>query len=168
MFTEEEKLKYVCRIVQSYISKSHRLYEDVIQEGLLGFVVAEQRWSDTPGGMPDLACGRMWVTGNIKHFFRQQAKHRCIVELKPNDIVDESDLEDRLEILAQLEVALICLAPQDREIITLTYLSENGLTQAENAKKVGMPYRTFQLHLQKAKLRLKGLMDDCTETSLSA
>ncbi len=165
MISDQEKLKYVCAITLRYISRNHSLFDDVVQEGLLGFAIAEKVWSDTPGGMPALACGRKWVCGRIFNTFRNSMKHSREMSLNEYDAIDESQavVSEALNhdaLLARLHVALICLTVHDRKLINLSYFSDTQRTQLENAQIMGLPETTYYNRLRRAKQRLRSLMDE--------
>ena len=107
---------------------------------------------------------------NIEDAKRKEAKRHENLSLDaenlPNDprltvpnFADELDLDGEGDIwekrLVQLQEALDCLKPRQRQIVELVYLNKEKLTQEEIAKAIGIPQSAVSITLRRAKNNLK-------------
>ncbi len=164
MFTEEEKLKYIYKIAHKVSRGYPEFFLDTVHEGYLGLREAETKWSDTPGGMPALACASLWIEGYMRNFFKRHRKDpissKSMVD-RPDDAAIET--QQMIDLYARLEVALACLPPQDRALITNHYLPVRGSGRKSLrywAKELRVKPTTVPKKREQILERLRSLMDE--------
>jgi RNA polymerase sigma-70 factor (ECF subfamily) len=132
--------------------------DDLVQDTLERAVRKFHLWR--PGDL------RAWLFSIMHNVFVNQLKARKIapqVEIDEATIAAHIPTVDRVDIL-DLERALLCLAPQQREVVLLVALED--MTYADVSRSLGIPIGTVMSRLSRGRERLRKLMSG--EVSRSA
>jgi len=138
----------VClRLAYRYASNSSEA-EDIAQEALLR---AWRRRST----LRDRACRKQWLATIVRNeAYRQHARPRP----DPADPLDAQEGAEDQQVLATVELADLHAALQrldarERELLAMRY--QLDLTQAEIARKLGIPEGTAKVRLHRARAHLR-------------
>jgi RNA polymerase sigma-70 factor, ECF subfamily len=124
--------------------------DDLVQDTLERAVRKFHLWR--PGDL------RAWLFSIMHNVFVNQLKARKIapqVEIDEAMIAAHIPTVDRVDIL-DLERALLCLAPQQREVVLLVALED--MTYADVSSSLGIPIGTVMSRLSRGRERLRKLM----------
>ncbi len=137
--------------------------DDVLQETLLRLHLGVGALRDAERLLPWVY--RVARSAVVDHQRRQRARPR-LVEAVDSDIESESDLlpdEPSAEIRARLarcvEPFLEDLSPEQAEALRLTDLGE--LSQAEVARRLGLPLPTVRARVQRGRKHLRARFERC-------
>jgi RNA polymerase sigma-70 factor, ECF subfamily len=92
----------------------------------------------------------------LRHAARR--RHRTQLEAVPSEPEIEDDALTGTTTRVMVEQALARLEDADRRVLRLRYADD--LTQAEVARRLGVPEGTVKVRLHRARRRLRGMLDD--------
>ena len=125
--------------------------DDLVQDTLERAVRKFHLWK--PGDL------RAWLFSIMHNVFVNQLKARKIapsVEIDENTLAAPVPTADSVDVL-DLQRALLCLAPEQREVLLLVALED--MTYADVSGSLGIPIGTVMSRLSRGRERLRRLMN---------
>ena len=139
--------------------------DDVLQETLLRLHLGL-------GGLRDAERLGPWVyrvarSAIIDHHRRQRARPRLVVQEEAPELLPEHpEPEARARLMACVEPFLLGLPAEQAEALRLTDLG--GLSQAEAARRLGLPMPTLRARVQRGRRGMRRLFELCCALSQDA
>ena len=139
--------------------------DDVLQETLLRLHLGV-------GGLRSADRLGPWVyrvarSAIIDHHRRQRTRPRLLADEEPPELLPESpEPEARARLMACIEPFLLGLPDEQAEALRLTDLGE--LSQAEAARRLGVPLPTLRARVQRGRRSMRHLFELCCSLSQDA
>lgn len=130
--------------------------EDVVQEVLARLL--ERATEVPPGGV------EAWAVTTARNAIVDLLRRRRPVSLEEASVVAPGEDPDGADLAACLRPLLDQLDPQDRWI--LEEVDAGGRSQTELARELGLAPSTVKSRVQRARQRLRGIIERCCEVEL--
>lgn len=138
--------RYYAHLYQNYASGTILAHEDLVQEGLIGFLQAIRRHKDGSKSIDGFGRDRIkFAIHDAIDFQRRKSRFQvCLEILDDLDAGYDHQLIDRYAV-AQIKSGFDSMQKLMRDVMRLIYI--DGLSQVETARSIGMTEgRVSQLH----------------------